>query len=97
MKNMNYYVYILTNKSNERLYVGVTSDLVKRTYGHKQKFVDGFAEKYNITKLVYFETTSNIDSAIAREKQIKKYRADKKKYLITKNNPEWKDLYFDII
>ena len=94
---MDYYVYILSNKINTVLYVGVTNNLVKRTYQHKEKFVDGFSEKYNCNKLVYFEITQDIYSAITREKQIKKYSRYKKVKLIEKQNPTWKDLYQDII
>ena len=94
---MNYYVYILSSEDNKKLYVGVTRDLIKRTYEHKNKFVAGYAEKYNISKLVYFECTSDIYSAISREKQIKSYRRQKKENLINKQNEQWKDLYFDII
>ena len=94
---MDYYVYILTNKINTVLYIGVTSDLVKRTYQHRQKFVKGFAEKYNADKLVYYEITQNVNSAIAREKQLKGFVRSKKIALINKFNPEWKDLYEDIV
>ena len=80
---MDYYVYILTNKINTVLYIGVTSDLVKRAYQHRQKFVKGFAEKYNADKLVYYEITQNVNSAIAREKQLKGFVRSKKIALIT--------------
>jgi len=68
-----YYVYILASKINGTLYIGVTSDLVKRVYEHKENLVDGFTKKYNIHKLVYYETTNDIESAIRREKQLKKW------------------------
>lgn len=94
---MDYYVYILSNKTNTVLYVGVTNNLIKRTYEHNKKFVDGFAEKYNCNKLVYYEITQDVYSAISREKQIKKYSRIKKEKLINKLNPERKDLYQNII
>lgn len=94
---MDYYVYILSNKTNTALYVGVTNNLIKRTYEHNKKFVDGFAEKYNCNKLVYYEITQDVYSAISREKQIKKYSRIKKEKLINKLNPERKDLYQNII
>jgi len=87
-----YYVYILTNVTNKVLYIGVTNDLAKRIYEHKMKFVDGFAEKYNTNKLVYFETTPDVYSAISREKQLKKWNRAKKDNLISSINPAWRDL-----
>ena len=86
-----YYVYILTNRTRT-LYVGVTNDLERRMYEHKNKLVPGFASKYNITWLAYYEQTSDVESAIAREKQIKSWRRDKKVALIESLNPQWKDL-----
>ena len=94
---MNYYVYILSSEDNKKLYVGVTKNLIKRTYEHKMKFVQGYAEKYNINKLIYYEIVSDVYSAITREKQIKSYRRQKKDNLINKINPNWKDLYKEII
>jgi len=87
-----YYVYILTNKSNKVLYIGVTNDLERRMYEHKNKMIDGFTKKYNLTKLVYFEATTNINSAIEREKQLKNRHRDWKINLIKESNPEWRDL-----
>jgi len=84
----------MTNRS-KTLYTGVTGDLVRRVYEHKNKLVDGFTKKYNITKLVYYETTTEITSAIAREKQIKGWLRKKKIALIESMNPEWKDLSED--
>ena len=84
-------MYILTNRVRT-LYVGVTNDLFRRMHEHKQKLVPGFAEKYNLTWLAYFEETSDVESAIAREKQIKKWRRSKKVALIESMNPLWKDL-----
>ena len=94
---MNYYIYILSSEDNKKLYVGVTKNLIKRTYEHKMKFVQGYAEKYNINKLIYYEIVSDVYSAITREKQIKSYRRQKKDNLINKINPNWKDLYKEII
>ena len=91
------YVYIMTNPQNEVLYVGVTSDLIKRVWEHKNHVVDGFTKKYNITKLVYYEQGEDIYGAICREKQIKGKLRKKKIEMINKMNPEWKDLYDDII
>ena len=87
-----YYVYLLTNWNNQVMYVGVTNDLERRIYEHKNKLVDGFTKKYNVEKLVYFETTSDVLVAIEREKQIKKWRREKKNQLVVGMNPEWKDL-----
>lgn len=87
-----YYVYLLTNWNNQVMYVGVTNDLERRIYEHKNKLVDGFTKKYNVEKLVYFETTRDVLAAIEREKQIKKWRREKKNQLVIEMNPEWKDL-----
>lgn len=86
-----YYVYIMTNKSRT-IYTGVTNDLVRRVYEHKNKLVKGFTNKYNIQYLVYYEATSGIESAIEREKQIKGWLRTRKIELINSVNPEWKDL-----
>ncbi len=91
-----YYVYILASKKNGTLYIGVTSDLIKRTEEHKNNLVDGFTKKYNVHNLVYFETTNNIESAIQREKQLKAWRRSWKLDLIEKENPMWSDLYEDL-
>ena len=87
-----YFVYITTNKSGT-LYIGVTSNLKKRIWEHKNKIVDGFTKKYNIDKLIYYEQTENVTSAIEREKQLKKWNRQKKINLINKINSKWKDLY----
>ncbi|CAD5983274.1 MULTISPECIES: GIY-YIG nuclease family protein [Planktothrix] len=87
----NYYVYIMTNKS-KTLYTGVTNDLTRRVYEHKHKLIPGFTQKYNITKLVYYEETSDVHAAIAREKQIKGWLREKKINLIESMNPNWVDL-----
>jgi putative endonuclease len=74
------------------MYVGVTNDLERRLYEHKNKLVKGFTEKYNVNKLVYVEETGDVISALAREKEIKKWRREKKNNLVVGSNPEWKDL-----
>jgi putative endonuclease len=89
-----YYVYLMTNQS-KTLYTGVTNDLLRRIYEHKLKLVPGFTAKYNIAKLVYYETTTDIHSAIAREKQIKGWLRVKKINLIESSNPKWLDLAKD--
>jgi putative endonuclease len=86
-----FYVYIMTNKSRT-LYTGVTNNLTRRVYEHKHKLVPGFTSKYNITQLVYFESTPNVRAAIAREKQIKGWLRAKKIALIDSLNPQWNDL-----
>ncbi len=90
----NYFVYILTNKSRT-FYVGMTNNLERRMSEHKQKLVDGFTKKYNITLLVYYETYPDVNAAIAHEKQVKDWRREKKIALIESQNPEWKDLSAD--
>lgn len=92
-----YFVYILTNNNNKVLYVGITNDLVRRIYEHKQKIIDGFTKRYNVNKLVYFEQTSDVNSAISREKQLKSFSRDKKENLINHYNPQWIDLYDSIL
>ena len=87
-----YYVYILSNWDDSVLYIGVTSDLKRRLYEHRNHLVDGFTARYNVHKLVYFEYTNDVRSAIDREKQLKGWRRDKKNALISKVNPEWIDL-----
>jgi len=88
-----YYVYILASKRNGTLYAGVTNNLIKRIYEHKNNLVKGFTEKYNIHSLVHFERTQNILAAIEREKRIKKWNRKWKINLIEKDNPDWEDLY----
>ena len=88
-----YYVYILANKKRGTLYVGVTSDLKNRVFQHKEKLVDGFTKKYEVDKLVYFEDTNDIESAILKEKQLKKWNRAWKIRLIEETNPTWEDLY----
>ena len=90
-----FYVYILASRRNGTLYTGVTSNLIQRTWQHKQEFVKGFTSKYRVKKLVYFEAHDTTESAIIREKQIKnkKWRRWWKLDLIVRSNPDWKDLY----
>ena len=92
-----YYVYILASKRNGTLYIGVTSNLIKRIYEHKNNLIEGFTKKYNIHNLIYYEITKGVNSEIAREKQLKRWKRNWKIELIEKNNPEWKDLYFELI
>ena len=92
------YVYILSSKEKDgALYIGVTSNLVKRIYEHKHDVVDGFSKKYKTHKLVYYEVSESIESAIAREKELKKWRREKKETLIETINPERRDLWEEII
>ena len=88
----NYHVYLLTNWNNKVIYVGVTNDLSRRIYEHKNKLIPGFSKKYNLSKLVYFEETCDINAAIIREKEIKKWRREKKDKLVNQENPGWQDL-----
>ena len=90
-----YYVYILTNTHHSVLYTGVTNDLERRCFEHRQKKIKGFTQKYNVDKLIYFEQYDSIDLAIDREKQIKGYSREKKKALVNQFNKEWKELYND--
>lgn len=90
-------VYILSNKRNGTLYIGVTSNLIKRAWEHRESQVDGFTKKYTVHKLAYFELHDDMLTAITREKQLKKWRRAWKLALIEKTNPEWKDLWEEII
>ena len=91
---MTYYVYMMTNKYKNVLYTGVTNDLIRRVYEHRNHLdKDSFTSKYNVTRLVYFEEASDIRAAIQREKQIKSWSRDRKTTLIMENNPRWMDLY----
>ena len=95
---MNYYVYILTNETNVAMYIGVTRDLVRRVYEHRNHLdPESYTTKYNIHKLVYFEHTTDVRVALEREKQLKHWRRSKKNALVETMNPEWKDLYPDIL
>ncbi|MGA2669667.1 MAG: GIY-YIG nuclease family protein [Ignavibacteria bacterium] len=92
----NYYVYILASRKNGVLYIGVTNNLLKRVNQHRNNIVKGFSRSYNVHKLVYYEQTSDVRSALFREKQMKKWNRAWKIELIEKQNPEWKDLYFEL-
>jgi putative endonuclease len=92
----NYYVYILASRKNGTLYIGVTNSLIKRICEHKNGEVKGFTQRYNIHLLVYFEYYHQVEYAIKREKQLKKWNRNWKISLIEENNPEWKDLYSQI-
>jgi len=91
-----YYVYIMASRRNGTLYVGVTSGLKKRVYEHKNDLVQGFTQKYGVRMLVYYEQTTNVESAIRREKQMKEWKRKWKLELIEKMNPEWRDLYGEL-
>ena len=95
---MNYYVYMLTNSHRNVMYTGVTNDLIRRVYEHKQHLDKGsFTAKYNVELLVYYETTSDVKSAIEREKQIKGWNRRRKNELVESINPKWLDLYESIL
>ena len=95
---MNYYVYILANSSNVTIYTGVTNNLIKRVYEHKTKVdAESFTAKYNVHKLVYYEMTNDVRSAIEREKQIKSWNRKRKNLLVEKMNPTWIDLYPELL
>jgi putative endonuclease len=91
-----YFVYILTNAWNTVLYTGVTSDLKTRVYQHREKLLPGFTNRYNVSKLVYYEAGSDAAGAITREKQIKAGSRQKKIELVNRMNPEWRDLYEEL-
>ncbi|MEZ5496070.1 MAG: GIY-YIG nuclease family protein [Gammaproteobacteria bacterium] len=92
-----YYVYIISNQSNTVLYIGITNNLKRRIYEYKEELVDGFSKKYRPEKLVYFEQLVDIENAILREKQLKKWNRKKKNLLVNKLNSEWRDLYYEIL
>jgi len=92
-----YFVYIMSNENNTVLYTGITNDLIRRVYEHKKKLIDGFTKKYNCTKLVWYEKFSDPYNAILREKQIKSGSRKKKIELIERMNPDWNDLYNNLI
>lgn len=93
----NYCTYIMANTYNTVLYIGVTNNLARRVYEHKEKLVDGFTKKYNLTKLVYYEVFDDPTNAIKREKTLKNLLRSKKEKLIQTQNPLWKDLYLEIL
>jgi putative endonuclease len=92
-----YFVYILMNRHHTALYVGVTNDLVRRVHEHRTKTASGFTARYNVDKLVYFEETSDVTEAIAREKQLKAGSRERKITVVSTVNPDWRDLYDDLI
>ena len=96
-KMKQYYTYITTNKNNKVLYIGITGDLVKRIYEHKNKSFEGFSKKYNVDKLVYYEIYNDVEEAIKREKQLKNWHHDWKMNLISQTNPDFNDLYDEIV
>ncbi|MCH7960353.1 MAG: GIY-YIG nuclease family protein [Candidatus Hydrogenedentes bacterium] len=97
LREHRYFVYLLTNRNDKVMYVGMTNDLERRLYEHKNKTFEGFTKKYNVSKLVYFEETNDVWAAIAREREIKKWRREKKNSLVNADNPDWKDLSADWI
>ena len=97
MQNKYSYVYILSDENNNKLYIGVTSNLINRIREHKEQHVKGYTQRHNIHKLVYYEDYLDIRDALNREKQLKKWRREKKECLIKKMNPGWNDLYNEII
>ena len=92
-----YYVYIMTNYYNTVFYIGVTNNIIKRVFEHKNRLVDGFTKKYDVSKLVFFDEVSDVESAILKEKQMKKWKREWKIRLIEKDNPSWDDLYPELI
>ena len=97
MRNHHYYVYILTRARNSSFYTGVTNDLIRRVYEHKMELAASFTKKYNIKMLVYYVYFDDINSAISREKAIKKWKRQYKINATESINPQWKDLYFELI
>ena len=92
-----YYVYIMASKRNGTLYIGDTNDLIRRVHEHKNNLIAGFTSKYSVHRLVYYEQFGNIEYAIQREKQLKKWNRKWKLKLIEKENPDWNDLYIDLL
>jgi putative endonuclease len=92
-----YYVYIMASYRNGTLYIGITNDLVKRVWEHRNDVTDGFTKKYQVHTLVYYESTTDVESAIKREKQMKAWRRQWKLNVINDRNPEWKDLYKETV
>jgi putative endonuclease len=96
MLTKQYFVYILASRKNGTLYIGITNDLLKRLYEHKNNLADGFTKKYGVHNLVYYEIHNDASNAITREKQLKKWNRQWKLELIEKTNPAWNDLYDDL-
>lgn len=92
-----YYVYIMSSKKNGTLYIGMTSNLIRRVYEHKNNINEGFTQKYGVNRLVYYEHTNDVNAAIAREKRMKKWNRQWKINLIEKENPDWADLYDELL
>lgn len=92
-----YFIYMMSNKNNTVLYIGMTNNLIRRAYEHRNELIDGFTKKYNCTKLVWFSQTQDVYEAIRLEKQMKKWRKKLKHDLINANNPGWKDLYDELV
>ena len=97
MNHHTYYVYIMASKRNGTLYIGVTNDLIRRVYEHKNNLVEGFTNRYRVHTLVYWEQTENIEAAIQREKQLKKWKRLRKLALIEEYNADWVDLYEQLL
>ena len=97
MNNKTYYVYIMASKRNGTLYIGVTNDLIRRVYEHKTNVVEGFTEKYRVHKLVYWEQSDSVESALQREKQLKRWNRQWKIALIEKENSNWEDMYEQLL
>ena len=97
MKEYVYYVYILANKRNGTLYIGVTNDLIRRVFEHKNHIYPGFTDRYDVTRLVYYEAYHDINNAIYQEKRLKNWHRKWKINLIENMNPDWRDLYADIV
>ena len=97
MNHQTYYVYIMASKRNGTLYIGVTNDLIRRVYEHKNNLVEGFTNKFRVHKLVYWEQSENVDSALQREKQLKKWNRQWKLALIEEHNANWQDLYAQLL
>lgn len=94
---MDYWVYMLASRRSGTLYVGVTRDLVRRVWEHKEGVVDGFTRRYGVKSLVWFESTGSVEAAIGREKQLKNWKREWKIALIERENPQWRDLYPDLL
>ena len=97
MNDQTYYVYIMASKRNGTLYIGVTNDLIRRVYEHKNNLIEGFTNKYRVHKLVYWEQSENIESALQREKQLKIWKRQWKLALIEEHNANWQDLYEQLL
>ena len=92
-----YYIYIMTNKHHNVLYIGVTNNLLRRVYEHKKNLIEGFTKKYNCHKLVWYQQTDDVTAAITQQKRMKKWKREYKENVIREMNPEWKDLYYDLV